>query len=106
MGSRRGGREEGGGFGLNGPHATANGRSPNPFEETDGVRSVCCDRRSAAFPAYLRSEAAGSWHAVVDFVAFEPSDVRPILALGPRAGLYVFVSSDSVYMACDPAGEP
>ena len=32
-------------------------------------------------------------------LAFEPADVEPLLALGPRAGLYILISTDSVYEA-------
>lgn len=77
------------------------GRSPSPFED-EKIRTVLCDRHSTGFATFLNSEPA--WDAIVDFAAFEPADLQPIIALGSRAGLYVFISSDSVYQACAPAG--
>ena len=80
------------------------GRTPSPFDGNASVRHVLCDRRNGdALRALLASDTR-HWYAVVDFLAFEPDDVRPILELGPRAGLYVVISTDSVYMACARAG--
>lgn len=43
------------------------------------------------------------WDVVVDFVAFEPADVAPVIAAGGRhVQRYIFISTDSVYMAVDP----
>ena len=64
----------------------------------------------APWPAVLRKalkaflEAEPAWHAVIDFVAFGPDDVRRMLPLAAKLGLYVLISTDSVHMACDPAG--
>ena len=80
------------------------GRTPSPFDGDASVRHVLCDRRSGGALRALLASDVRPWHAVVDFLAFEPDDVRPILELGERAGLYVVISTDSVYMACDPAG--
>lgn len=76
------------------------GRTDSPFEGV--ARHVCCDRRKKALRAFLEAEPA--WHAVIDFVAFGPDDVRRMLPLAAKLGLYVLISTDSVYMACDPAG--
>ena len=67
------------------------------------VKKLCDVRNIGALRALLASDPR-PWYAVVDFLAFEPDDVRPILELGERAGLYVVISTDSVYMACDPVG--
>lgn len=77
------------------------GRTESPFEGSHH-RHVCCDRRKKALKAFLEAEPA--WHAVIDFVAFGPDDVRRMLPLAAKLGLYVLISTDSVYMACDPAG--
>ena len=78
------------------------GRTPNPFEGS--VRHVCCDRHKdpAALAAFFRSEGDAQFDAVVDFTAFGPAAAEPILAHAPAT--YLFISSDSVYMACNPAG--
>ena len=80
------------------------GRTPSPFDGNASVRHVLCDRRNGGALRALLASDVRPWHAVVDFLAFEPDDVRPILELGERAGLYVVISTDSVYMACAPAG--
>ena len=77
------------------------GRTPSPFED-EPIRTVLCDRYSAGFAAFLESEPP--WDAIVDFAAFAPDDLLPIINLGRRAGLYIFISSDSVYQACAPVG--
>ena len=72
-----------------------------------GDASVATCSRDPANGGALRALLASDvrpWYAVVDFLAFEPDDVRPILELGERAGLYVVISTDSVYMACAPVG--
>ncbi len=77
------------------------GRTESPFEGQ--ARHVVCDRRKAALAAFIASEPA--WHAVVDFVAFGPDDIRRIIPEHvAKLGLYVLVSTDSVYMACSPDG--
>ena len=77
------------------------GRTENPFEGQ--VRHVVCDRRKRALGAFIASEPA--WHAVVDFVAFGPDDVRRIVPQHvDKLGLYILISTDSVYMACSPSG--
>ena len=73
------------------------GRTRNPFSHA--TRHICCDRNDAAAMAtFLTSEPP--WDAIIDFIAFEPSDAA---GLQKHTGRYVVISSDSVYMACDPA---
>ncbi|KAL1510515.1 hypothetical protein AB1Y20_006819 [Prymnesium parvum] len=71
------------------------------LDRLPSLRVVHCDRWSPGFAAFIATEAP--WDAIVDFVAFSPDDVEPVIALGPRVGLYIFISSDSVYEASDPA---
>jgi len=81
--------------------AVSRGRTASPFVRVPSVNHVHCDRTSDAFTAWLCQ--AESFHATVDFCAFSPADVTPVLEhLGARAGHYVFISSDSVYDVCDP----
>ena len=77
------------------------GRTESPFEGL--VRHVVCDRRKRALGAFIASEPA--WHAVVDFVAFGPDDVRRIVPQHvDKLGLYILISTDSVYMASSATG--
>ena len=79
------------------------GVSPWPFG--DDVARVRLDRfRDRDDLARVVSD--GGWEAVVDFVAFSADDVahvcRAALVPGsPPPPFYVFISSDSVYMACE-----
>ena len=79
------------------------GVSPWPFG--DDVARVRLDRfRDRDDLARVVSD--GGWEAVVDFVAFSAADVAHVCraALGPGSPpppFYVFISSDSVYMACE-----
>ena len=60
------------------------GRTPSPFDSNASVRHVLCDRRNGdALRALLASDTR-HWYAVVDFLAFEPDDVRPILGIFQR----------------------
>jgi len=62
---------------------------------------VQCDRQdAAAVAAVLRLKPR--WDAVIDFLAFETDDLAPILLCSGHIGLYLVISTDSVYMACDP----
>lgn len=77
------------------------GRTESPFEGL--VRHVVCDRRKRALGTFITSEPA--WHAVVDFVAFGPDDVRHIVPQHvDKLGLYILISTDSVYMASSATG--
>ena len=77
------------------------GRTESPFEGL--VRHVVCDRRKRALGAFIASEPA--WHAVIDFVAFGPDDVRRIVPQHvDKLGLYILISTDSVYMASSATG--
>lgn len=73
------------------------GITPNPFGCS--VRHVRCDRRQAEA---LSSVLEEGWDAVIDFVAFEPTDVAPIISHRHKICRYIVISTDSVYMACDP----
>jgi 2'-hydroxyisoflavone reductase len=77
------------------------GRTESPFEGL--VRHVVCNRRKRALGEFIASEPA--WHAVVDFVAFGPDDVRRIVPQHvDKLGLYILISTDSVYMASSATG--
>ena len=77
------------------------GRTPSPFG--DRVSYIICDRMEpGALAAVLSMKAA--WAVVVDCIAFEREDVMPIIRAPDKVGRYVMISSDSVYMASDPAG--
>lgn len=46
---------------------------------------------------------AQPFHVVVDFIAFEPSDMQPLFDyLTATKAHYVFISTDSIYEACEP----
>ena len=77
------------------------GETPNPFG--DRVQRITCDRRKR--PATLMHALRKGWDVVIDFVAFDPEDVDPILTVGASciSHLYVFISSDSAYMAVSPS---
>ena len=40
---------------------------------------------------------------MIDFVAFEPADAEAVIACRDVVGVYVLISTDSVYMACAPS---
>ena len=76
------------------------GKSSNPFDGR--VSHVRCDRRRS--PDVLLATLRLGWAVVVDFVAFEPNDVAAVTEAGGGCiGRYVFISTDSIYMAVDPA---
>lgn len=78
------------------------GRTRFPFEGEPRATHVRCNRSRAEFREWL-SSARERFDATVDFCAYAPDDVRPVIdVLGERAGLYIFISTDSVYMASDP----
>jgi nucleoside-diphosphate-sugar epimerase len=80
------------------------GRTPNPF--AGAVKHITgIDRRKCPGRLLAALREGGPWDVVVDFVAFEPSDLEPIIDAGSSCiRLYVLISTDSVYMAVDPAG--
>lgn len=76
---------------------------PAPFYGR--VDIVCCDRQRRPEILQATLERPSGWDAVIDFVAFEPADITSVVAAaaaGARIGRYVFISTDSVYMACNP----
>jgi len=80
------------------------GRTRSPFAGDARVTHVRCNRERDEFAEFLRGVPDEGFDATVDFCAYAPEHVRPIVdVLGARAGLYVFISTDSVYMACDPS---
>lgn len=78
------------------------GRTKSPFAHDARVAHIRCNRTKPEFNEYLTQ--CEPCHAIVDFCAFKPEDVRPVYhVLGSRFSFhYIFVSTDSVYMACDP----
>jgi len=75
------------------------GLHPNPHPA--GTRHLKCDRETACFAELVAEN--GPWDVVVDFALFDPAHVHAVVRLG-RAVIrhYIFISSDSVYMAADP----
>eukprot|EP01052_Picozoa_sp_SAG31_P008874 SAG31_NODE_455_length_15433_cov_4.248728_9_plen_430_part_00 len=77
-------------------------------EPPPAVHHIKCDRRTSAFPKFLR-ETKDRWDLVVDFIAMSPADVKPIVqelatnCSAARDLKYIVISTDSVYMASDPA---
>ena len=106
------------------------GRTPSPFRDHPRVRHIKCDRddrkrfrrlmemgatlfcdagdgpgskrKQDADGAGEQQDEAGprSWDAVVDFVCFRPKNMRDVINAAVTKH-YVFISTDSVYMACD-----
>ena len=78
------------------------GKTPNPFEGQVQVKHVDRRARPDLLLAVLEEPVDG-WDAVVDFVAFEPSDVAPVIQAGASyIKRYIMISTDSVYEAVDP----
>jgi len=75
------------------------GQTPNPFGDAVAHRKV--DRRRR--PDQLQAVLSCGWDAVIDLVAFDEDDVQPILAAAVHLKRYIFISTDSVYMACEPS---
>ena len=82
------------------------GKTANMFG--DRVRSIqvnCSDKK--AFVTCLQSLVGQEWALVADFIAFEPKHVRYVLKglSKGKVGLYIMISSDSVYQVCSlPSG--
>ena len=70
------------------------GQSPSPFAAR--VKTIVGERGDTAL---LRSAAeAGSYDAVVDFLAYRPEQVQAVIdTFGTRVGQYLYISSASVY---------
>lgn len=82
------------------------GKSPDPFgDKVDRLR-VDRDKSKACRRILKDSSTSGHWDLVVDFTAFEPREVRDVVSvLEGRVGLYVFISTDSIYDVCQPPTE-
>jgi nucleoside-diphosphate-sugar epimerase len=99
------------------------GRTPSPFSDNPRVHHIRCDRlndrnlfRQIICQGSQYSDSSGSkrkaesvendsevvpWDGVIDFVCFQPKNVHDVIkCLNTKH--YIFISSDSVYMACDP----
>ncbi|KAH8069267.1 Ca2-binding protein [Aureococcus anophagefferens] len=79
------------------------GVTPSPFGED--VTHIRLDR-FAQPNLLMKVVREGGWEAVVDFVAFSADDVADVAAAALDSAwdpspYYVYVSSDSVYMACE-----
>jgi nucleoside-diphosphate-sugar epimerase len=99
------------------------GRTPSPFSGDSRVRHIRCDRlndrkqfRKIICQGSQYSDILGSkrkaesvendaavvpWDGVIDFVCFQPKNVDDVINC-LKTNHYIFISSDSVYMACDP----
>ena len=96
-----------------GAHVTLlnRGKSSNPFADDAHVRHLQCDRLNdrtrfrelvgAGPPG--STESQGMWDAVIDFVCFRRKGMEDIVSQARCIRHYVFISTDSVFMACDPA---
>ena len=83
------------------------GVSPWPFGADAPVARIVADR-SVDRGAVADAVASAPWAAIVDFAAFCAEDARDVAAAacapaGAPLPVYVYVSSDSVFMACDRA---
>eukprot|EP00960_Hanusia_phi_P052712 761600-Hanusia_phi.AAC.4 len=88
------------------------GKTRNPFPE-QRVKVLKCDRmneqkkfrRLLEYGGEEELEASAStrveWDAVIDFVCFRRKGIEDILLVSGCIKHYVFVSSDSVFMACE-----
>lgn len=92
-----------------GEHVTLlnRGKTPTPWlHEHPRLARVKCDRfaERAQFRSLVRG---GAWDVIVDFQAFDPPQVddaqrRAQTPAGGAEALYIFISTDSVYMASPP----
>ena len=79
------------------------GKTPTPWLPSHHarLRRMRCDR--FAERATLRAlVASAAWDVVVDFQAFDPPQVQDIADSMNPGALYIFISTDSVYMASPP----
>lgn len=98
------------------------GITPSPFASNPRVRHIRCDRLNdrKQFQKIISSganicDAAGSkrkcesvevqenavpWDGVIDFVCFKAQNMKDVVN-HLKTKHYIFISSDSVYMACD-----
>ncbi|KAH8094111.1 NAD dependent epimerase [Aureococcus anophagefferens] len=79
------------------------GVTPSPFG--DDVTHIRLDR-FAQPNLLMKVVQEGCWEAIVDFVAFSADDVADVAAAALESRwdpspYYVYISSDSVYMACE-----
>ena len=80
------------------------GKTASPFSERPEVSHIVADRFAERARVKRAITALGPWYAIVDFVAFAAVHARDVVlscllcASRPR---YVYVSSDSVFMACE-----
>ena len=96
-----------------GAHVTLlnRGKSSNPFADDAHVRHLECDRLNdrTRFRELVGAGPPGStgrqgmWDAVIDFVCFRRKGMEDIVSQARCIRHYVFISTDSVFMACDPA---
>ena len=88
------------------------GKTRNPFQQQH-VKVLKCDRMNQGkkFRRFLQhgKEDEGvpaeslkvEWDAVIDFVCFRRKGIEDILSASGCIKHYIFISSDSVFMACE-----
>jgi nucleoside-diphosphate-sugar epimerase len=78
-----------------GDHAVHVMNRGNRLLNLGGVNEIRCDRHDSA--AVAQSVPPLEWHAVVDFVAYEPTDVETLIPILPGSiGHYVYISTATV----------
>lgn len=70
------------------------------------IERIICDRDDTDEFKEILSKS-GTWDLVVDFSAFTTEDMETAVEpLNGKVGLYIYISSDSVYMVCKKKGTP
>lgn len=77
------------------------GKTPWPFEK-DCCKRLRCDRLNDRKRFREAIESEKDFDVVVDFVAFSVENVRDVIVSTKRTCHYIFISTDSVHMACLP----
>ena len=84
------------------------GKTQNPFLNEPNVVHLKCDRlnESKKVRLLLGAGPAGRdgsalWDGVIDFVCFRKKGIEDIISQAHKIRHYIFISTDSVFMACD-----
>ena len=77
------------------------GKTPWPFEK-DCCKRLRCDRLNDRKRFRETIENEEDFDVIVDFVAFSVENVRDVIVSTKRTCHYIFISTDSVHMACLP----
>ena len=77
------------------------GKTPWPFEK-NCCKKLTCDRLNDRERFRESIKRSKDFDVVVDFVAFSVENVRDVIISTRKSCHYIFISTDSVYMACMP----